>query len=275
MNCLFILNLFLIVILSDSGNAKVSEAPILRGVTIRNWPYADRLENNYKGFAVDLMNEIAIIVGFQYELYFSPDGKYGFIKDGKVNGMIGEVFNNRADFAIADITVTDARKKYVDFTEPFIETGISALIHKSNIGNMKSFKDLADQHEILYGSYRMGSTYNSFSESRDPTIRKMYLYMARNPDVLVDNSKEGVNRVNNSRYAFIIETSLAEFLSGKYCNLTYIEDKLSHFPRQYAIALPKDSPLKKSFNNAIKELKASGTLDRLEAKYWNNECADS
>jgi hypothetical protein len=35
MNCLFILNLFLIVILSDSGNAKVSEAPILRGVTIR------------------------------------------------------------------------------------------------------------------------------------------------------------------------------------------------------------------------------------------------
>ncbi len=140
---------------------------------------------------------------------------------------------------------------------------------------MKSFKDLADQHEILYGSYRMGSTYNSFSESRDPTIRKMYLYMARNPDVLVDNAKDGVDRVNNSRYAFIIESTFAEFLSGMYCNLTYIEDKLNHFPRQYAIALPKDSSLKQSFNNAIKKLKANGTLNRLKAKYWSNKCADN
>jgi ABC-type amino acid transport substrate-binding protein len=99
--------------------------------------------------------------------------------------------------------------------------------------------------------------------------------MARNPDVLIDNAKEGIDRVNNSRYAFIIETSFAQFLSGKYCNLTYIEDKLNHFLRQYAIALPKDSPLKQSFNNAIKELKANGILDRLKVKYWNNKCSDN
>jgi hypothetical protein len=40
------------------------------------------------------MNEIANIAGFEFELYSSPDGKHGSIKDGKINGMIGEVFNN-------------------------------------------------------------------------------------------------------------------------------------------------------------------------------------
>jgi len=36
------------------------------------------------------MNEIAKIVGFDYSLYFSPDGRYG---SGKDNGMIGEVYH--------------------------------------------------------------------------------------------------------------------------------------------------------------------------------------
>ncbi len=62
--------------------------------SLQNWPYADRLSGNFEGFVVDLMNEIANIAGFEYRLYFSPDGKYGSIQDGRVNGMIGEVFNN-------------------------------------------------------------------------------------------------------------------------------------------------------------------------------------
>lgn len=154
-----------------------------------------------------------------------------------------------------------------------MENGLSVLIHKSNIGNIKSFKDLADQNDIAYGTYRMGSTYNHFSESRDPTIRKMYLYMARNPDVLVNNAKEGVDKVNNSRYGFIIESSFAEFLSAMYCNLTYIES--NQFPRQYAIALPKDSQFKEPINNAIRKIKSNGVLNRLKAKYWFSRCTNN
>lgn len=41
------------------------------------------------------MNLISEKVGFDYRLYFSPDGKYGTEgKDGHINGMIGEVFKN-------------------------------------------------------------------------------------------------------------------------------------------------------------------------------------
>lgn len=40
---------------------------------------------------VDLMNKIGEKAGFQYTLYFSPDGRYGNKMGDKITGMIGEV----------------------------------------------------------------------------------------------------------------------------------------------------------------------------------------
>ncbi|CAG2161711.1 unnamed protein product [Oppiella nova] len=185
-----------------------------------NWPYADRLSGKYEGYAIDLMNEIADIVGFEYRLYFSPDGAYGVVRDNKVNGMIGEVYSG----------------------------------------------DLADS-DIKYGTYKMGSTYNLFSESNDPTIRRMYTHMTRHPEDLVNNAKEGVDKVNGSRFAFLVESSFAEFLTGMYCDLTFIVDTNNYFPRQYAIALPKDSSYLNKFDHAIRRLKKSGQLDRIKGRY--------
>ena len=171
--------------------------------------------------------------------------------------------------------MNDIRKKYVDFTEPFIETGIAILIRKDNAGNIRSFKDLADQSDIKYGTYRMSATANSFAQSTDPVIRKMHLEMSRNPDVFVSNAKEGVDRVNTTRYAFLVESTFAEYLSKMYCELTYIEDRNNYFPRQYAIAMPKDSIYTPKFNTAIKKLKTSGQLDRIKARYWRDRCTES
>lgn len=48
--------------------------------------------SRFKGFAVDLMEEIANMLDFRYELYLVPDGKFGSrLPDGDWNGMIGEV----------------------------------------------------------------------------------------------------------------------------------------------------------------------------------------
>jgi len=94
--------------------------------------------------------------------------------------------------------------------------------------------------------------------------------MARNPDVIVNNMKEGLDKVTNSRYGFITESTIVESLSALNCNLTYITE--NRFPRQYAIALPKDSPLKESFNNAIGQIKSNGVMNRMKAKYWSKKC---
>lgn len=49
--------------------------------------------NKYEGFCIDLLNEIAKIVDFKYEIYLVPDGIYGTIDDttGEWNGLVKEL----------------------------------------------------------------------------------------------------------------------------------------------------------------------------------------
>lgn len=186
----------------------------------------------------------------------------------------------RADFAIADLTVTESRQRYIDFTEPFMENQLSAIIRKEDAVGLKTLEDLVRQNEafeaqrtnIAYGTYRTGSTFFYLSRSHDPVARQMYSWMSRHPEALVTSAKEGFDRVNAGRYAFIVESTFAEYLTGLYCNLTILYDTRQLYPRQFAIALPKGSPYLKSFNEAIRELKANGVIDRLKAKYWTNRC---
>ncbi len=62
----------------------------------QNWPYANKLENGqFEGFCIDLLNEISTIAKITYTLKLSSDGQYGgWLKNGSVNGMIGEVYRN-------------------------------------------------------------------------------------------------------------------------------------------------------------------------------------
>ncbi|CAG2114990.1 unnamed protein product, partial [Medioppia subpectinata] len=86
----------------------------------------------FEGFAVDLIEELSKIMGFNYRFKLVSDGAYG-IKDeesGEWNGMIGELIRNEADIAIVDLTITFKREEAVDFTQPFMNTGISILFKK-------------------------------------------------------------------------------------------------------------------------------------------------
>ena len=48
--------------------------------------------DQYEGFCVDLLAEIAEMVGFKYKIELVPDGKYGAPdKHGKWNGMVRQL----------------------------------------------------------------------------------------------------------------------------------------------------------------------------------------
>ncbi|CAG2183800.1 unnamed protein product, partial [Oppiella nova] len=97
------------------------------------------------------MNEISKIAGFNYSLYKAPDGRHGEVSPtGAINGIIFEVYNKAADFGIADLTVSESRKRYVDFSLPIMNLSVSALIHKTNAEYIEYFKDLPRQTRIRY-----------------------------------------------------------------------------------------------------------------------------
>ena len=86
------------------------------------------------GLMVDLLGLIQNKLGFNYELYLVPDGKYGAIDDatGHWNGMIGEVLYGHADMALGSITINAQRSQVVDFTSPYGEVGIGMMISNGN-----------------------------------------------------------------------------------------------------------------------------------------------
>ena len=50
--------------------------------------------DRFEGFAVDLMEEVASMLNFKYQLYLVHDGKFGSkLDDGSWNGMIGELLS--------------------------------------------------------------------------------------------------------------------------------------------------------------------------------------
>ncbi|KAG5271806.1 hypothetical protein AALO_G00184180 [Alosa alosa] len=85
-----------------------------------------------KGFCIDILKRLARIVGFTYDLYLVTNGKHGKKIDGVWNGMVGEVVYKHADMAIGSLTINEERSQVVDFSVPFVETGISVMVSRSN-----------------------------------------------------------------------------------------------------------------------------------------------
>ncbi|XP_067408628.1 glutamate receptor ionotropic, delta-1 isoform X4 [Emydura macquarii macquarii] len=109
----------------------------LKVVTVLEEPFVMVAENilgqpkRYKGFSIDVLDALAKNLGFKYEIYQAPDGKYGHqLHNSSWNGMIGELINKRADLAISAITITPERESVVDFSKRYMDYSVGILIKK-------------------------------------------------------------------------------------------------------------------------------------------------
>ncbi|XP_035381128.1 glutamate receptor ionotropic, NMDA 2B isoform X2 [Electrophorus electricus] len=85
-----------------------------------------------KGFCIDILKKIAKSVKFTYDLYLVTNGKHGKKINGTWNGMVGEVVIKNAHMAVGSLTINEERSEVIDFSVPFIETGISVMVSRSN-----------------------------------------------------------------------------------------------------------------------------------------------
>ena len=83
-------------------------------------------EEKYEGYVIDFMRELVKVCKFKYKFHLSFDGGYGSknAETGQWNGMIRELLDHTADVAIVDLSMTSVRQEAVDFTMPFMNTGI-------------------------------------------------------------------------------------------------------------------------------------------------------
>ncbi|CAL1535038.1 unnamed protein product [Lymnaea stagnalis] len=100
--------------------------------------------DQFEGYCVDLLKKVSSILKFDYSIKLVDDGNYGTrLQNGSWNGMIGELLTGKADMAIAALTITEIRERFVDFSKPFMNLGTSIMIKKPDKekGGVFSFKN--------------------------------------------------------------------------------------------------------------------------------------
>ncbi|XP_046392459.1 glutamate receptor ionotropic, kainate 2 isoform X2 [Ischnura elegans] len=129
--------------------------------------------------------------------------------------------------------------------------------------------DLAEQTEIPYGTLEGGSTMTFFRDSKIGIYQKMWRFMeSKRPAVFVSTYEEGVKRVLEGDYAFLMESTMLDYAVQRDCNLTQIGGLLDS--KGYGIATPKGSPWRDKISLAILELQEKGIIQILYDKWWKN-----
>ncbi|XP_059470886.1 glutamate receptor ionotropic, kainate 2 isoform X8 [Neocloeon triangulifer] len=129
--------------------------------------------------------------------------------------------------------------------------------------------ELAEQTEISYGTLEGGSTMTFFRDSKIGIYQKMWRFMeSKRPSVFVNSYEEGIKRVLEGNYAFLMESTMLDYAVQRDCNLTQIGGLLDS--KGYGIATPKGSPWRDKISLAILELQEKGTIQILYDKWWKN-----
>ncbi|CAF1410580.1 unnamed protein product [Adineta steineri] len=132
---------------------------------------------------------------------------------------------------------------------------------------IENAEDLAGQTKIAYGVQRGGSTENFFRESKIPTHERMWNYMSINQATVCTNSStQGINKVLEGNYAFLMESTTSEYNIMRNCDLTSIGGLLDS--KGYGFGVPQNSPYRDILSDTILKLQDEGVIQKYYNKWW-------
>ncbi len=187
------------------------------------------------------------IVGIDVEICRAVANKLGREFQAETvdfDSVIPAVISGKADLAAAGITVTEDRKKNVDFSIPYVKTGIVVIYKKSN-----PFKDVKQLKGKKIG-VQSGTTSETF-----------VLEQLKQEPERSKSPAEACASLKSGRVEFVI----ADIDPAKNCVKGEPDLAISDFitSEEYAVAIKKgQSELLKTINETIAELKKSGQLQK-------------
>ena len=211
----------------------------------------DFVENGKpQGLDVDLSNEIAKRLGLTCE-YLEPQVFETIIPTIKEGGV--------ADIGNSAFTITDERKQDVDFTDPYLESGLAIAVKTSLgiVGGEDAIINMLDAPDMII-AVRPGTTGEDWVRENIPnaTVEEVEA---------VADSMAGVS--SGQYHAFCADLPV---VAGQ-CSSAFTDCSVClEIPTgdEYGIVVSKDNPgLTEAINAALANIIDDGTMDALKAKW--------
>lgn len=210
-----------------------------------------------EGATVAELEDGKVVIGFDIDLAGLIAARLErelSVVDLEFSSLIPALVNDEVDMAIAALEPNRSRKQKVDFTNIYYRSRQSLI----------SYDGYLRARDLNYQSIgiRAGSVQDRFAERTS----------AEYPDLDViryDTIEEMLDALEEERVAgVILESTVAQRYLSRYPDFE-AHIMPSDQPMGSAIALPKNSPLRREINAALADIKASGEMDQLIRKWFS------
>lgn len=208
-------------------------------------PFEMEKNGQVTGFDIDLIHAIAEKENMKIDL-----------KTMDFQGLIPALQTGDIDVAVAGITITDERKKSVNFSDPYYHSGLSILV-KKDVNDVNGPDDLKGKTVAV----KLGTTADLMFSKKEGVKVKRFA-----------NISDAYNELQNGGADAVVfdHPVNLNYIQSGHDNVKVVGQLLTG--EDYGIAVRKNAPdLLQKINDGLKKVMADGTYDKLYEKYFGND----
>lgn len=214
--------------------------------TFAPFEFSDK-DGNVIGFDLDVIKAIAKANGDEVQIESMP-----------FDGLIPSLLTGNIDVIISGMTITDARKKRVLFTDGYYDSNLSFLIKKDKVDTYTSADALKGKTLCV----QIGTTGHAFADTLSPGNVKA---LNNEADAILELSNGGCEAVINDRPVnlYYLNKSHLDTL------VDVVDPKFKENVDSFGIAVRKgNTELLEKLNKGLKDLETSGELNKIHVKWF-------
>ncbi|GJN18809.1 hypothetical protein PR202_gb06011 [Eleusine coracana subsp. coracana] len=215
-------------------NAKELKIGVPNRFSFKEFVTKDNVTGSMKGYCVDVFTQALALLPYPVTYKFVPFGSG--TENPHYDNLVQMVEDNEFDGAIGDIAITMNRTKAIDFTQPFIETGLVILApvqlfdfifcthYTASLTSILTVQQLDTSikglDDLKSSDYPIGFQVGSFAEEymvKELNISRSRLKALGSPEEYAENLKLGPKK--GGVMAIVDERPYVELFLSTYCKI--------------------------------------------------------
>lgn len=209
------------------------------------------------------------LVGFDIELsnrFAAYTGKEFIPVDLQFGSLLASVSTGKIDLITSSLMVTEERKKQIDFSDPYFDSGVSVIALKDNIGTSSTGKlavldDIADKKIGVF----TGTIHDAFVGKKYPKAK--ILRFESTADMMMSVKSGKID-------AAMFDLITARLFLKHNPELGLLSDDVLNM--HLGIGFNKNNPaLRDEFNKFLKEIRTDGTYEIIQKRWFIDDAEDA